>query len=124
MTEKKKGLLFFLLSLFLSLLLEGAPFFLSRVLPDLGNVSVLLYALFLYVLHPAGAIFFPFLLTGKYRVPSLLTFFHFGLFLLLLPCYPDGKITGLVCLLLGILGASAAEAKHQLKEGKRRKTRK
>ena len=124
MTEKKKGALFFLLSLFLALALEGAPAFLSVVLPDLGDGSVLMYSFFLYVLHPAGAAFFPYLLTGKYRVPSLLTFFHFGLFLLLLPCYPDGKITGLVCLVLGAMSASAAEAKRQLREGKRRKTRK
>ena len=124
MSRRKKGVLLFFLSLLLAVGFQGVPLLLGRVLPDLGSVSVLLYYFFLYVLHPLCALFFPFLLTGRHRVPSLLSFFHFGLFLLLLPCYPDGKITGVVCLLLGIFSAAAAEAGNQQREGKRRKSRK
>ena len=124
MKDTNRGRALFLLSLLTALLLQGAPFLLNRALPDLGNAAVLAHAFFLYVLHPLCAIWFPYRLTGKYQMPSLLTFFHFGLFLLLLPCYPDGKITGLICLLLGIVSASIAETKNQLLTTKRRKPRK
>lgn len=116
----KSRVLSVLLSLLLAAALQAVPFLLSRALPDLEDVSVLIHAFFLYLVHPFCAAFFPFLLTRKYRVPDIACFFHFGVFLLLLPFYPDGKLIGILCLAIGAVSASAGKIKNRMEEKSRR----
>ena len=101
------------LSLLFFLSLQAVPYLLGTVLPDFGQGSVALYFVFLWVIHPLSALFVPFLLTRRHRLPAILCFFHAGVFLLLLPFYPDGKGAGLVCLLLGVISAAAGETMNQ-----------
>ena len=120
--EKRRRVFLFFLSLLLSLFFQAVPYLLRSVLPDYGNLSVVLYYLFLYGAHPVCAAGFPYLLTRKHRLPAILCFFHFGLWLTVLPCYPDGRAAGIVCLVIGVLSAAAGET--GAKPGKARAVKK
>ncbi len=110
----------YLVSLLLAAGLQAVPFLLSAVLPDLSDAAFLIHALCLYLVHPACAVFFPFLLTRKYRFPAISCFFHFGVFLLFLPFYPDGRAAGALCLFLGVFSAAIGETLNQRERKSRR----
>ena len=113
----------FLLVLLSALFLQAVPVLLSHALPDMDSVSILLYSFFLYAVHPLCALTVPFLLTRKGLLPALAVFFPYGLFLLALPFYPDGRGIGAVCLLLGLLSAAAGETWYKQKNGRSRRKR-
>ena len=111
--ERNGRLWVFLFSLGLAAGLQVVPFLLSTVLPDFENAALIVHAFFLFLVHPACAVLFPFILTRKYRFPAIACFFHFCVFLLFLPFYPDGKPAGAACLLLGAFSAAAGETLNQ-----------
>ena len=104
----------------LSAALQAVPALLSLLLPDLDNAAIFIHAFFLYLAHPVCAAIFPFLLTRKYHCPSISCFFHFGLFLLFLPFYPDGKPVGVLCLVIGVFSAAVGETLNQSQNRKNR----
>lgn len=122
--KNRRRFLFFLLSLFLSAGFQAIPWLLSAVLPDLQSAALLIHAFFLYAAHPVCAAVFPFLLTRKYLFPALTCFFHFGIFLLFLPFYPDGKVIGLICLVIGVFSAAVGETLRQREDDRHAKNRK
>ena len=87
-----------------------------QVLPMLmpsSDFGILLYAFCLYAVHPACAAVVPYRLARKHAVPSMAACLPFGLFLIVLPFYADGLLTGIVCVLIGIVSAAWAEERNK-----------
>ena len=108
--QKRLRFLWYLGEIAFCLLLQVIPL-VSQGLSSQGWNIV--YFLSLYVLYPLCAALIPWFLTRRRGVSAIFTFFPFGLSLLLFPFYPNGKLMGLICLLIGMFSASLAQTMNE-----------
>ncbi len=95
-----------------AMLAAGALQALPMLMPD-SDAGLLLCALLLYAVHPVCAVIVSYRLVRKRFVPPIAACLPFGLFPIILPFYADGVLTGVICILLGIVSAAAADEQNR-----------
>lgn len=89
----------------LALLFQGVPALIALLPEQFAQAGMVAYFVTLYFLLPMCALIMPAFLTCQKGVNAYAAFFPVGLCLIVFPCYPNGTGVGLICLVIGIVGA-------------------